>query len=139
MMMTCCYDYNIPELKTIVCNISYGTRENQLKLFIYVVKEALNLPGIFEMHDMTYDMTFKMLYTIADTTTTYALQHPNVQKLIHSTDLEFDLVIGEQFYQEAFLMFGHKFNAPIITISKYLPYLQYFYYNLKYNLISNPI
>lgn len=32
--------------------------------------------------------------------------------------MQFDLVISEQFHQEAMLLFGHKFNAPIVTISE---------------------
>lgn len=46
----------------------------------------------------------------------YALENPNVQKLIHSTDLHFDIVINEEFFAESFLMFAHKFKAPIVTI-----------------------
>ncbi|XP_055308151.1 UDP-glycosyltransferase UGT5-like, partial [Sitodiplosis mosellana] len=46
----------------------------------------------------------------------YAFENPNVQKLIHSTDLHFDVVINEEFFADSFLMFAHKFNAPIVTI-----------------------
>lgn len=46
----------------------------------------------------------------------YSLNNVNVQKLIHSTDLHFDVVINEEFWADSFLMFAHKFKAPIITI-----------------------
>lgn len=49
----------------------------------------------------------------------YALQDANVQKLIHSTDKHFDVVINEEFFADSFLMFAHKFKAPIITICEY--------------------
>lgn len=50
----------------------------------------------------------------------YNLNDVNVQKLIHSTDLHFDVVINEEFWLDSFLMFAHKFKAPIITICLYL-------------------
>lgn len=46
----------------------------------------------------------------------YVYESAAVQKLIHSTDQHFDVVINEEFFGDGFLMFGHKFNAPIITI-----------------------
>lgn len=49
----------------------------------------------------------------------HALQNSKVQKLIHSTDLHFDLIVNEDFFAENLLMFGHKFKAPIVTICKY--------------------
>lgn len=46
----------------------------------------------------------------------YAFENPNVQKLIHSNDKHFDVVINEEFFADSFLMFAHKFKAPIITM-----------------------
>lgn len=48
----------------------------------------------------------------------YGLKTSNVQNIIHSTDLHFDLVINADFFHESWLMFAHKFNAPIVTICK---------------------
>lgn len=50
----------------------------------------------------------------------HGLNVSNVQKIIHSNDLHFDLVINEDMFHESWLMFGYKFNAPIITICKLL-------------------
>lgn len=50
----------------------------------------------------------------------HALQNANIQKLIHSTDLHFDVVINEDFFAESLLMFAHKFKAPIVTICEYV-------------------
>lgn len=47
----------------------------------------------------------------------YALSNVNVQTFLKRNDLQFDLVINEEFFHDSFLMFAHKYNAPIITIS----------------------
>lgn len=52
----------------------------------------------------------------------YAFENPNVQKFIHSTGLHFDLIINEEFFGDSFLMFAHKFKAPIVTICKFNRY-----------------
>lgn len=48
----------------------------------------------------------------------HAFQSPEVQKLINSSGLHFDVIINEEFYADSFLMFAHKFKAPIVTICK---------------------
>jgi len=47
------------------------------------------------------------------------LREENVQKLIHSTDLHFDVVVIEAFVNECFLGFAHKFKAPLIQVCTY--------------------
>lgn len=47
----------------------------------------------------------------------YALSSANVQAFLKRTDQQFDLVVNEEFFHDSFLMFGHKFKAPIVTIS----------------------
>lgn len=49
----------------------------------------------------------------------YAFENSNVQKLIHSTDFQFDVIINEEFFADSFLMFAHKYEAPIITMCEY--------------------
>lgn len=46
----------------------------------------------------------------------YALRNKNVQKLIHSENEHFDLIINEEVSHDVFLAFGHKFRAPTVTI-----------------------
>lgn len=46
------------------------------------------------------------------------LNDTKVQEFIHRNDLHFDLVINEEILHESWLMFGHKFKAPIVTIGK---------------------
>jgi glucuronosyltransferase len=50
--------------------------------------------------------------------TEHALNSKAVQNFIQNDKSKFDLVISEQFFQEAFLMFAHKYKAPIVTISE---------------------
>lgn len=50
----------------------------------------------------------------------HGLNTANVQKIIHSQNMHFDLVINEDMFHESWLMFAYKFNAPIITICKNL-------------------
>nr|XP_029709428.1 UDP-glucuronosyltransferase 1-9-like [Aedes albopictus] len=59
----------------------------------------------------------KILWWFGLATTRHAFETDNVQRFMREEGLRFDLVIAEQFAQEAFLMFGHKFNAPIVTIN----------------------
>lgn len=49
----------------------------------------------------------------------YVFENPNVQKFVKSTDLHFDVIVAEEFLSDSFLMFAHKFKAPIVTICKY--------------------
>lgn len=52
-------------------------------------------------------------------TSEYAWENKNVQKFIHNDNTKFDLIISEQFYQESWLAFAHKYKTPIVTISTF--------------------
>jgi glucuronosyltransferase len=47
----------------------------------------------------------------------HAFQTENVRNFVHAQNLTFDLVIAEQFVQESFLMFAHKYHSSLIAIS----------------------
>jgi hypothetical protein len=66
------------------------------------------------------DMMTFLYNTIGIATTEHALKNEKVQEFIHRNNDKFDLIIAEQFYQEAFLMLAHKYSAPIVTIGKQL-------------------
>lgn len=87
---------------------------------VRLVQNKMNLPGVFDMHEVTFLGTKQMLTIVGVSTTEYALQHPNIQRLLHATDKHYDLILTEQFFQDAFLMFAHKFQAPIVSICKRL-------------------
>lgn len=57
----------------------------------------------------------QMWWAIGENTTEHALNNPKVKNLIQMKTNSFDCVIMEQFFHESFLMFGHKFNIPVIT------------------------
>lgn len=48
----------------------------------------------------------------------HGLESRNVQQLIHSENQHFDLIIVEDLMHDSFLMFGHKFKAPMVTMCK---------------------
>lgn len=54
-------------------------------------------------------------------TAEWCLNNSKIQDFIKREDLHFDLIFAEQFFQESLLMFAHKFNAPIVTLSTYGP------------------
>lgn len=49
----------------------------------------------------------------------HTLKSKAVRELSLRSDLQFDLVINEEFFHDAYLMFGHKFKAPVVTFCKY--------------------
>lgn len=53
-------------------------------------------------------------------TSRHAFERTNVKEFINRWDLKFDLVVVELFTHESWLMFGHKFKAPIVGLSKYI-------------------
>ncbi|XP_053692184.1 UDP-glycosyltransferase UGT5-like [Sabethes cyaneus] len=59
----------------------------------------------------------KILWWLGLATTKHAFETNNVQQFLQEEGLRYDLVIAEQFVQEAFLMFGHKYQSPIVTIN----------------------
>lgn len=65
----------------------------------------------------------------------YSLSVKNVGDFINQHDLHFDVVINEEFFRDSFTMFGHRFNTPVVTISKQNVYV-YVYERLKIVSIS---
>ncbi|XP_058122291.1 UDP-glycosyltransferase UGT5-like [Anopheles ziemanni] len=65
------------------------------------------------------DPFFKMsiLWKLGLETAEHAFESANVQRFLRTEGLTFDLLIAEQFVQESFLMLGHKYQIPIVTIN----------------------
>lgn len=72
------------------------------------------------------DVFFKIksLWDYGLATTKHAIETENVKNFIENDLTAFDLVISEEFKQESFLMFAHKYNCPLITIGT-LDYADY--------------
>lgn len=77
---------------------------------------SVSKADLFKKHDKTDFDTIRMYEEITTPTAEYGLGNPNVQKIIHSEGLHFDLVINEDMFHESWLMFAFKFNAPVVTI-----------------------
>lgn len=56
------------------------------------------------------------LWNFGIVTSQFTLNSPPIKKFIDEENLQFDLVITEQFQQESFNMFAFKYNCPIVTI-----------------------
>jgi glucuronosyltransferase len=75
---------------------------------------------MFDMNSFDHlDISFKARL-MGESLCHYILQQESVQKLIHSTDIQFDVLIVEAFVKECFLGFAHKFQAPIIQVCSYV-------------------
>lgn len=72
----------------------------------------------FETGAAVENSFFKLtsLWHFGIVTTTAALKAPAVKNFIETDRTPFDLVISEQFQQEAFNMFSLKYNCPLIVI-----------------------
>lgn len=73
----------------------------------------------FDFHDVSFWTNKEMFRLVGVSTTEYALQHPNIKELLYGENHHYDLILIEQFYQDAFLMFGQKFKAPIVSICNF--------------------
>lgn len=86
----------------------------------YPIREKFPLSTIFETKSYSNDFNNLFLYwRMGLETSRFGLENVHVQKFLKRDDLQFDLVVSEQFFQESWLMFAHKYNAPIVTISTY--------------------
>lgn len=75
---------------------------------------------IDDFFGMKFDDTLSNLYLTWDVglmTTEHAFNAPNVQTFLNQTDARFDVIVLEQFFHDSWLMFAHKFKAPIVTIA----------------------
>lgn len=86
----------------------------------YPIREKFPVSKLFNTASYTSDYNNLFLYwRLGLETSRVGLESQSVQQFIKRNDLAFDLVVSEQFFQESWLMFAHKFNAPIVTISTY--------------------
>lgn len=58
------------------------------------------------------------MFGMVSSNANHSLANKNVQDFIHRDDLHFDVVINEEFFHDSFSMFGHRFNAPVVTICR---------------------
>ncbi|XP_055638321.1 UDP-glycosyltransferase UGT5-like isoform X2 [Toxorhynchites rutilus septentrionalis] len=101
---------------------NFAAKEDHPNYTEVLIDPPYDIPYYFPVTDIfeakyNNDLSNLFLYwNVGLSTTKYALENPNVQQFIEQDDSDFDLIISEQFFQEAFLMFAHKYRAPIVTI-----------------------
>lgn len=73
-----------------------------------------HLPELYQSNFFTVAVSSIFGKILADN----AMSDANVQRIIHQNNSHFDLIISDEIHIDSFLMFAHKFKAPIITICK---------------------
>lgn len=72
---------------------------------------------LFEYRKFYWYQIFNRLTYIGEKSSDSVLKSSQVQEILQSNNLKFDLILGElTFYQEAYVAFGHKFNAPVVEL-----------------------
>lgn len=84
------------------------------------------MEDLFDASDDSYIEKIIFYDESVTPTNEHGLNNSNVQKLIHSKNLHFDLVISEDMFHESWLMFAYKFYAPIVTICKLIKTVERF-------------
>lgn len=83
-------------------------------------KESVKVDSIYELTDISiHRMLVDFLYSLGLETTEHAFSRDNVRQFLRNDYSRFDLILAEQFYQEAFLMLAHKYRAPIVTVGTF--------------------
>uniref|UniRef100_A0A182IUN1 UDP-glucuronosyltransferase n=1 Tax=Anopheles atroparvus TaxID=41427 RepID=A0A182IUN1_ANOAO len=85
----------------------------------YPIRETFPVEGLFASSQTDDFDKLHMYWEMGMNTSRHGLETENVRRFIARRDLHFDLVVAEQFFQESWLMFAHKFSAPIVSISTY--------------------
>ncbi|XP_053673814.1 UDP-glucosyltransferase 2-like [Anopheles nili] len=85
----------------------------------YPIRETFPVESLFAANQTSDFVKLDMYWEMGINTSKYGLESKNVRDFIRRDDLHFDLILAEQFFQESWLMFAHKYNAPIVTISTY--------------------
>ncbi|XP_036347518.1 UDP-glycosyltransferase UGT5-like, partial [Rhagoletis pomonella] len=88
--------------------------------FYTKVKEHLGSASLYEMKN-NVALFQKMVEILGEATTDHALKLPKVQAIINAKQTEdvYDLLLVEQFYQEAFLALAHIYKVPVVSTATY--------------------
>lgn len=83
------------------------------------VSKHFKTQGSQDYTDFSLVDFLKLLEIVGVKTTEHALKHPQVQEIFNRNDTHdvYDLLIVEQFYQEAFLALSYKYDIPVIASS----------------------
>lgn len=84
-------------------------------IYIFAVSQR----DVFEWTSKSVFLKFASTLNFIKNSNEHGLENEQMQKFIHSKNLHFDLIFIEETLHDAYLMFGHKFNAPIVSICEY--------------------
>ncbi|XP_065082698.1 UDP-glycosyltransferase UGT5-like [Ochlerotatus camptorhynchus] len=83
-------------------------------------KNSVKVESLYDLTDISiHRMLMDFLFSLGLETAQYGFTRENVQEFIRTDESHFDLILAEQFYQEAYLMFAHKYKAPIVTVGTF--------------------
>ncbi|XP_054738721.1 UDP-glycosyltransferase UGT4-like [Anastrepha obliqua] len=87
------------------------------------LKDIQTSSGVNSIFDMSKDVSgfLIMIKSLCIASTEHALKQPKVQAIINAKQTEgvYDLLLVEQFYQEAFLVLAHIYNIPVISTATF--------------------
>lgn len=88
---------------------------------------------LFAIRNKTWFSHIFFMQTYGEEVMHSVLSNPEIQKLIHSKGLHFDLVFTESLLHiEASIAFAHRFGAPVIELQGFCPSVW------TYHLLGNP-
>lgn len=83
-------------------------------------KNSVKVESLYDLTDISiHRMLMDFLYNLGLETAQHGFTRENVRDFIRNDDSHFDVILAEQLYQEAYLMFAHKYKAPIVSVGKF--------------------
>ncbi|XP_053685210.1 UDP-glycosyltransferase UGT5-like [Sabethes cyaneus] len=104
--------------------LSRGQHENYTDIRITPIydfwKKSVRVESLFDLTEISiHRMLVDFLYSLGLETAEHGFTRDNVKDFIVNDHSEFDLILAEQFYQEAYLMLAHKYKASIVTVGTF--------------------
>uniref|UniRef100_A0A182R101 UDP-glucuronosyltransferase n=1 Tax=Anopheles farauti TaxID=69004 RepID=A0A182R101_9DIPT len=82
--------------------------------------KSVKVDSLYDLTEIsTHQMLMDFLYPLGLETAAYAFTRANVMEFLRNDDSRFDLLLAEQFYQEAYLMLAYKYKIPIVSIGTF--------------------
>ncbi|XP_308459.5 UDP-glycosyltransferase UGT5 [Anopheles gambiae] len=82
--------------------------------------KSVKVDSLYDLTDISvHQMLMDFLYPLGLQTAEYAFTRDNVMEFLRNDKTQFDLLLAEQFYQEAYLMLAHKYKVPIVSIGTF--------------------
>ncbi|XP_062553447.1 UDP-glycosyltransferase UGT5-like isoform X2 [Armigeres subalbatus] len=83
-------------------------------------KKSVSVDSLFDLTEISiHQMLMGFLFPIGLQTAEHGFTRDNVREFIQNDNSHFDLLLAEQFFQESYLMFAHKYKVPIVTVGSF--------------------